>query len=188
MINVMKILATDLSDPAHSIAAARELEKIIEARWLADAHEMHTEVSLEKIREHFAGAESAQYEFMPTKLGRAAVHGGIGRLLIGFPEGAEEQDRLHMHPGGRIVVALMDNAEFYSPEPGRSRKMNRGSVILMPAMTPHNFRSLGERHAGSAKTATVEDILDGKVPGTVFLAIHVGYVDVHSPDAIIYVP
>ncbi len=181
------LLDMQFASPAESIAAAQIIESTIEARWGAGAHEMHTKIDLDKIRKVFSSAQEVSYEFMPTKLEREIVPGGVGKLIIGFPQGAEEQDRAHFHPGGRIVIAIMQDGEFASPDEGRGRMMQNGTAILMPARAVHNFRSLGERNADTPANLSVDDILDKKVPGTVFLSFHIGYMDVESPEALIYV-
>ena len=181
--NLNGLLNLHFSSAAESIAAAQILESIAEARWAAGAHEMHCKIDLEMINSFFATAEDVNYEFMPTN----CVQGGVVRLLIGFPQGAEEQDRAHTHPGGRIVVAIKQDGEFQTPVKGRARKLSHGSAIIMPARAVHNFSSVGQRGASVPEGLTVNDILSGTVPGTVFLSFHIGFVNIDSPDALMYV-
>lgn len=186
-LNDLLELQRDLASPAESLAAAQLFENVIESRWAAGAHEMECDVDVERLREVFADAREVEYEFMPTKVDRDITPGGLGKLIIGFPQGAKEQDLSHTHPGGRIVIAVMQDGEFHSPEEGRGRKMQHGTAILMPAGAPHNFASIGERTGETSEDISVDDILDKKVPGTVFLSFHIGYTDVESDEALQYV-
>lgn len=183
-LNLSALLDMEFSNPAESIAAAQIIERIIEARWNLNGHEMQCTVDMEKIKSFFASADDVSYEFMPTKLAKGAIPGGIGRLLIGFPQGAREQDQSHTHPGGRIVVAIMDDGLFQTPVDNKERKMKHGTAILMPAGAAHNFSSTGERNVAIPEDFTVDDILEKRVAGTVFLSFHLGYVDVESHDAL----
>lgn len=184
--NLDGLLNMQFASPAESIAAAQILENIVEERWNAGAHEIHTEINLEKIKTFFSDAKDVEYEFMPTKVEQNPTLGGIGRLVIGFPQGANEQDEAHDHPGGRIVVAIKQPGKFNCPDSGRERVMPSGTAILMPAKAEHNFASIGDRNVDVPKDVSVDDILGGKVAGTVFLSFHLGYVDVETHEALHY--
>jgi hypothetical protein len=143
-----------------SMAFGLILEHTVAERWALSqqlrkgAHLM--QCSFGRVRlSAFDGCEVVPYEFMPTKvlpscppdvsdaspysMDSGATLGTAAKLFITFPQGAEEAEKPHCHPGGRIILST-GPGRFNSPyvENGVTA-LEEGTVVLMPRMLLHNF-------------------------------------------------
>lgn len=159
-IDINKLLTWQFSSPAESIAVSTILEDIITKRWETGNYILECDPGTLDLG-LFDKVPLVDYEFMPTRVlpqqydksvahepsdvEADALRGTLAKLLIQFPAGAEEAEKPHFHPGGRIILSIGKGRFNSKYVPGGELPLEHGTVVLMPRNTSHNFAAYPEQ-------------------------------------------
>lgn len=156
------------SDLEASVAMADSINERIRKAWIdKNFHIKGNQLPDVSI---FSQLSPVEYEFMEARIAPGAVENGIGVLQIIFPAGCSEADKVHTHPGGRVLIVEEGHGTFHFIENGQEQTVviEEGDIVMMPPCMVHNF--------AAAKEVSMKVI-----------SAHIGYKDVESEEAITWI-